>query len=272
MQYVYLNDKLIEAQQVILSINNRGFFYGDGFFESIRFFNKKPFNFESHYQRIKTSLQLLSLDFNLDKDSMVMNIQELLEKNNITNNGYVKLVFFRESNGKYLSNSNKCSILMIANQLEEDKFILNHIGLNVTWYNQEYKSKTSISNIKTLNALISVLAANFARDNNYNDAIIFNTDNVPIETTSSNLFIVKENIIYTSKLSEGCVSGSMRQLIMSFNQDIKEVILDKQSISCADEVFLSNAMGIKWVKKIQEHRFDQKSYSTYFVNKLNDLI
>ena len=272
MQYVYLNNRIVSANQLKLSVKNRGFFYGDGFFESIRIFNRKPFNFNSHYQRIKRSLELLSLDFNLDKEIILKHIQGLLEVNNIRSSGYLKIIFFRESEGRYLSASNNCSVLMTANKLKEDRFFLNLDGLDVAWYCHEYKSKTPISSIKTLNSLISVLAANYARNNQYDDAIIFNTDDKPIEATSSNIFIVKEDIIYTSNLSEGCVSGSMRSLIMSINQEIKEIILDKESILHADEVFLTNSMGISWVKKIQSNRYRQKLYAKYFVKKLNELI
>ena len=63
MQYISLNYKISETKDLKLSFENRGFLFGDGFFETIKVANNKIFNFKMHLNRIKKSLNLLCLDF-----------------------------------------------------------------------------------------------------------------------------------------------------------------------------------------------------------------
>ena len=63
---------------------NRGFLYGDGFFETIKIFNKKPFNLENHFDRIIYSADLLDIKFTLSVLDLNKSILILIEKNNKT--------------------------------------------------------------------------------------------------------------------------------------------------------------------------------------------
>ena len=57
MNFVVFNNKLIDSTKINLTNKNRGFLYGDGFFESIKIFNQSPFNFNNHYNRIELSAE-----------------------------------------------------------------------------------------------------------------------------------------------------------------------------------------------------------------------
>ena len=65
MNFALLNNQLTEEKDLRLTNKNRGFLYGDGFFETIKIFNKKPFNLENHFDRIIYSADLLDIKFTL---------------------------------------------------------------------------------------------------------------------------------------------------------------------------------------------------------------
>ena len=67
MNFVVFNNKLISSKDINLTNKNRGFLYGDGFFESIKIFNQSPFNFNNHYNRIELSAVFLGLEFSFVK-------------------------------------------------------------------------------------------------------------------------------------------------------------------------------------------------------------
>ena len=106
MNFVVLNNKLIGDKEINLNNRNRGFLYGDGFFESIKIFNQSPFNFNNHYNRIEFSADFLNLEFLISKEELLKKINELLLQNDIVN-GSVRITIFRDSDGKYYPINNE---------------------------------------------------------------------------------------------------------------------------------------------------------------------
>ena len=58
MKFSIFNNEIVNSNEIVLSKTNRGFSYGDGFFETIKFFKGSVFNFQNHFKRI-----LFSNDF-----------------------------------------------------------------------------------------------------------------------------------------------------------------------------------------------------------------
>ena len=98
MNFALLNNQLTEEKDLRLTNKNRGFLYGDGFFETIKIFNKKPFNLENHFDRIIYSADLLDIKFTLSVLDLNKSISILIEKNNIKS-GSVRISVYRNSKG-----------------------------------------------------------------------------------------------------------------------------------------------------------------------------
>lgn len=271
MNYIILNNKLVHKDALKLDFHNRGFFYGDGFFETCKVVNREVFNFDNHYSRITKTASALEISFVLRKKYLTQKIQELIVKNNITSSARLKIIIFRNSPGKYLPKKNTSNYLIEISAINQNNFVLNKKGLVLDWYENELKAKTQLSTLKTLNSMYSVLCSIYARNNNLDDAILFNTEYSPVETSSSNLFIVKDNVVFTSSTKDGCVEGTMRSLILSI-LDVREITLSKKLILKADECFLSNALGIRWVGSVNDREFLKYDYATTLVKKINCLI
>jgi len=77
---------------------------------------------------------------------------------------------------------------------------------------------------------------------------------------TSNIFVVYEKQIYTPALSEGCVSGVMRSVVMEIAKSkrisITEAQLNPEVLKQAEEVFITNAVGgIRWVMGYGRKRY-----------------
>ena len=248
---VYNNSEYIQLQDLPIELDNRAFNYGDGFFETVKIINSNAFNFSTHYVRIIESCSILSLDFNYTEKELSKVIETLLIKNNIIA-GTVKLHFSRDSKGKYMPFSSEVNLLIITNKGEGFNVVK---PVKLCFYTDEIKTKSKLSTIKSCNALVSVLSSIYARGNNFDNAILFNTDDNVIECFNSNVFIVKEDIIYTPPVSDGCVSGTMRGWVLN-NENVIEKSLSKKEILNADEMFITNAVsGIIPIKKVEETEF-----------------
>ena len=112
------------------------------------------------------------------------------------------------------------------------------------------RPKNSLSNIKTLNSLTSILAMIYAKNMNVDNAILYNTDNNIVQAANGNIFFVISHKTYTPPISEGCVCGTMRQFLLN-NENITEKVIIENDIKNADEIFISNAIkGVVPIKKI----------------------
>ena len=267
MQYISLNYKISETKDLKLSFENRGFLFGDGFFETIKVNNNKLFNFKMHSKRIKKSLNLLCLDFEFCEEKIKNNILSLTKKNKITS-ASVKLVFFRSSEGRYFPKTNNCSIL-ISCKNDKPNFSLNDVRINT--FDEIKKSINFLSSLKSLNSLTYVLSAISAKKHGYDEAVIFNEQNFAIESTSSNLFFVLNKKLFTPHLNQGCVEGTMRELIMN-NFNVKEIKVKMDDLINSQEIILTNSLSIKSVTEINGIPLNNSQYANLFLEKINQLI
>jgi len=275
MKFSIFNKEIVKSNEIVLSETNRGFLYGDGFFETIKFFNGSLFNFQNHFQRIIFSANLLDLEFNLT----ILEIENLITKvvniNNLVS-GSAKVIVYRDAKGKYLPNSNKSSFYIFCNKNSSNLFLLNTKPLKIGLYKENFKSNSPLSNIKSLNSLIYVLASIYAKKNYYDDVLILNSNNRIIESTNSNLFLVLDNVIYTSSLTDGCVDGTMRKLILDILKRKYTILIESISESQllnSSEIFLTNSLsGVKWVGTCGDSKNKNKSVASYLIESLNNLI
>ena len=131
----------------------------------------------------------------------------------------------------------------------------------------------TFSNCKTNNFLPYLMAALHAKKNRLNDCVLLNSQNQICDTTMANIFCIREGILYTPALTEGCIAGVMRRWLITQLQKMQWKLVEK-SISTdelhqAEEVFLTNSIyGIRWVQS-----FGNTSYTGHQTERLfNQLI
>ena len=100
------------------------------------------------------------------------------------------------------------------------------------------------------------------------DCLIVNSDNNIIQSTNSNLFIVRDNCIITPPISDACVSGTMRSFIIQ-NFEVQERSITEHEILVTDELFLTNAIkGVRWVGKFLEKKYQSNKIAKLVFEKL----
>ena len=238
MGEVFYNSEFINEEEIVVKISNRAFNYGDSFFETIKIINTKPFNFSAHYVRFISACKILKLENNETESSLLSLLNKLIEKNKIVN-GSAKIHVTRAGEGKYLPFSQSIEILISLNK--GSAFAIN-TPISLCIFSDEQKTKGKISNIKSVNALVSVLGAIHAQENGFDNAILKNTDGNLIETTNANLFIIKQGVLYTPPLTEGCLNGTMRKWVLE-QVNVVEKSLTLLDVKEADEVFITNAIS-----------------------------
>ena len=267
MGVVFRNSEFINEQDLIIKSSNRAFNYGDGFFETIKIINSKPFNFPAHYARFSLACEVLKLKHKETLISLLSVINNLINQNKLIN-GSVKIHVSRREGGKYQPKYNGCEVMI--NTCSGLGFEQN-IPVTLCVFSDEVKTIGRLSNIKSVNAGVSVLGAIHAKELGFENAILRNTNGNYIEATNSSLFIIKGNVIYTPPLSDGCIDGTMRAWLLN-NYKIIEKSLSLADIKQSDEVFITNALtGITAVKEVEETIFTNFNYADELQNKLISL-
>ncbi|MCH5717583.1 aminotransferase class IV [Niabella hibiscisoli] len=114
------------------------------------------------------------------------------------------------------------------------------------------KSCDAYANIKSASALLYAVAANYSKQQKWNDCIILNQRENICESIIANLFWIKDERLFTPALTEGCVDGVMRSYLIDQIGTITETPCRPDDLLQADEVFLTNAIrGIRWVQSIE---------------------
>ena len=260
--FILFNDEFLPADVAILKATNRGFKFGDGLFESMRMCNGKLQLADEHADRLKAGMKALKMDgYNLlDAYFLRQKTGELQRKNKLQGNLRFRLTIYRDGEGLYTPQSNKIGYLLEVSILEQNNYELNQKGLIIDVYDEIPKAVNKLSNFKTTNALLYVMAGLFQKHHRLDEALLLNQNGFLCESTSSNIFVVYQKQIYTPALSEGCVAGVMRTNVIRLarmeNLQIIEAQINPQILNEAEEVFLTNATGgIRWVMGYGRKRY-----------------
>ncbi|HMI05794.1 MAG TPA: aminotransferase class IV [Pedobacter sp.] len=262
MEYILHNDEFVPADQPILTAHNRGFRYGDGLFESMRMCNGKLKFAEQHADRLKAGMKALKIEGGnlLDEYFLRQKTTELCKKNKFKENVRFRLSVYRAGEGLYTPANNKSGYVLEASALTANNYELNKKGLIVDVYDELTKHIDKLANYKTSNSLLYVMAGLYKKQHHLDEAFILNQNGFLCESISSNVFVVYNQQIYTPALSEGCITGVMRGVVMNIAKmnsiSMVEAQINPEVLKEADEVFVTNAVGgVRWVMGYGRKRY-----------------
>lgn len=266
--FIY-NNVFFRSHIPVISGQNRSFRYGDGLFETMRMLKGRIINAHFHFERLLAGIKLLEFEIPsyFSEIYFADKVNELASKNSILENARIRLMVFRGDEGLFEIEKNSTNYLLETFPLSGN-MEFNEEGLVLDVIPGITKSCDKFSNIKSNNYLPSIMAARFAKKNGLDDAIILNAFGRVCESSIANIFIVKDEKIFTPPLTEGCVAGVVRRWMLEKlvlqNCRTEEKMLTVEDLLFADELFLTNAIQvIKWVK-----RFGRKSYGNEKVKEI----
>jgi branched-subunit amino acid aminotransferase/4-amino-4-deoxychorismate lyase len=244
--FINYNGEILPANTKLLTIANRGFRYGDGLFESMRLMKGKVKFVDLHAERLHK-----------------------------VKHARLRLTVYRDAEGLYTPTQNKAGYALELQPMDEPRYFLNTRGLIMDMYSDVPKAINMLSNYKTCNSMLFVMAGIYKAQNKLDDAFILNQNGFLCETISANVFVLYQNHLYTPALSEGCIGGVMRQVVMDLaiknGIPMTEAQLDPEILNQADEVFITNASrGIQWVMGFGKKRYFNE-ISKVLADELNKL-
>lgn len=222
----------------------RAYLYGDLVFETILIEHGKPVFITHHFNRLKNACNQLYFETDwLQFDAFSHEIQSICTSLLADRLYRLRYTVFRKAHGLYTPDSNETKHQIEFQEIEP--IIPNeHSRLGV--FSEHQKACTPLSNIKSGNALVSVLAGLYAQRNQLDDVIVLNNFGRIAETIASNVFFIKNGRLFTPALSEGCVAGVYREVFIEqlFKRgiEIETGAYTLDFLSDVDEIFTTNCI------------------------------
>ena len=236
---------------------DEGYSFGLGLFETILLYKGKPVFLDEHLARINKSIEDLGWNIEkLEKDEIFQYLDN--NKNNLEYE-VLKIV---------LSEKNRLFLKREYTYTEKD--YQKGFSLNIS---EVKRNETSIFTFhKTLNYGDNILEKRKSKKLGYDEPIFLNSKNQITEGTTSNIFAVVGDKIYTPNLSCGLLNGVVRQYIIS-NYDVIESEMDLEFLNNADEILLTNSLfGIMPVNNLEKKVFKSQKISKEIFNSYKKYI
>lgn len=206
-----------------------------------------------HFDRLLTSLQLLQINSQITPQELEGTILDLCSINGCADLARVRLAVYRDHENAMGYTIEALSLDSVAMQWQEE-------GLHVDIYPFARKACDMWANLKTANYLPYIMAGRYAEERGLQECLVLNSTNQICDASKANVFIVKDQVLLTPGLDQGCINGVMRRFIIEEAAKqgwmIKQTALTENSLLEADECFLTNAIqGIRWVKQYRNKQY-----------------
>lgn len=264
--FVFLNGNIIPKSETKISIDDRGFHFGDGLYDIMLVHKGKIIDFDDHYARFQDTANRIYIKLGYTKEQILNYSQEIIAKNNVTT-GRLMIILSRGESDRWLSDFStiKQNFAISAHNYDckigqnNLQFIKLKSYSDIRW---------KIRDIKITSLLPSVITRYEAIQEGFDDVLYYNENNKNIEETSrGNVFIVKGNSIITPPLSENLLPGITRMRILKLmksnnnitNCELIEKDFTMNDIYDADEIFVTSSttrvVGVSKIDHITRNNF-----------------
>ncbi|MDY0036613.1 MAG: branched-chain-amino-acid transaminase [Zoogloea oleivorans] len=239
----WLNGRLVSAAEAVIPLNDHGLLYGDGVFEGIRFYNRRPFRLADHLERLELSARALMLALP-HRTALEAAVTETIAAF-AGADGYLRLVITRGAGSLGLDpgHCERPSLFVIADKVTLVSESRRRSGLDLITASTRRPGPTVLDpRIKSLNYLNNILAKLEARRAGADEALLLNERGQVAEGTAENLFIARRGRLCTPPVSDGALDGITRGIVLELcRQEGIEAVersLTPYDVHTADECFL----------------------------------
>jgi len=240
---VYLNGNFIPKDKAYIPVMDRGFLFGDGIYEVFPVYDNTVIGLEPHLNRLQDGLDAINIENPHSKDEWINLINKVVKLNNKNSSQAIYLQISRgcDENRKHTYGKLKPTIYIQSSGIKpKDKRDLIKGKSAITREDIRWLK----SNTKATSLLANTLYAQEAKESDSEEAILYR-DGIVTEASSSNVFIVKDNCLYTHPKGPNILPGVTRKIAIQCAENlgikVKEEKFTKEELMEADEVWISSS-------------------------------
>jgi len=252
-----LNDRLVEIDKAAVPATDGGLLYGAGLFETMRSCDGVVFALDDHLDRLFAGIQALSITDSYDRNYITDAINKTLKDNKLTD-ARLRLTLTSGPMVQDPEQERKATLLITATEFTPYPAEYYSKGVMVVICPFRQNPTDPVAGHKTTNYLSRMLALNEARKKGAAEALWFTVDNRLAEACISNVFLVKDSVLYTPSLETPVLAGVARKAVCQLAADNSIELIEKDlyidDVLEADELFLTNViMQIMPITTVEKH-------------------
>lgn len=264
--FIY-NGKFVSNGTPVISPDNFGFRYGDGLFETMLAHHKTIRLRDYHFDRLFKGMSLLGFSWpsHFNPAFLESEIMHLIGQYPQREYNRIRLTIFRREAG--VEEASVPDYIIQCFEIGEEYRGLNKKGLTLGICTSEFrKNNDALANLKSNNFLPYILASGYGKGRGWDDCLLLNPHERIADSTIANIFMIKDNTIFTPSLQEGPVAGTMRRHLLmqlpTLGFTVVEKGISREEMLSADELFLTNALfGLRWVGTFEDRVYEAKQVS-----------
>jgi branched-chain amino acid aminotransferase len=242
VQKIFLNDNIVDSSQAHINCADGGFLYGAGLFETMRASNGVVFALDDHLDRLFNSAEKLKINLRGDRKFIADAVYETLNANELKE-ARIRLT---ATSGAMNAENPEPTLLVTAVNFEPYPKSYYDKGIMVVLNSYRQNPADVLTGHKTTSYFSRISTLAVAHQKRAAEAIWFTTEGLLAEGCISNVFIVKDSIVFTPSLKTGILPGIARKTVLnlaaknSIKAEEKELTID--DLLGADEVFITNVV------------------------------
>ena len=266
IKYIFLDGNIVPWDQGNIHVSTHALLYGTGCFEGIRGYLDGHqnqvclFRGEEHYQRLLESCRLLLIDLEYDTNRLIELTKLIIQKNEFRCDLYIRPVAYKKFGPQFIGAnlfnvSNGFFILVIPKDVPQT---IQQVRIGTSSWRKAVDTGVPPRGKFTGSYINSNLAKAEALRNGFDDALLLTEEGFVAEATTSNLFMLRRNVIVTppvySDILEGITRDTVIRIGKELNLAVEERPIHRSELYLADEAFIcGTAEEIKSVVEL-DHR------------------
>lgn len=255
-ELVYLNGRTGSFEDSFISINDRGYVFGDGIYEVLRVYNGVPFAVADHLERLVNSAAAIEMELPWSRAQLAAITENLLVQSGIRE----AMVYMQISRGTAHRNhlydpQLTPNLLITVRKIPDIDPAIYTGGVKII---TQPEFRWQLCHIKSISLLGSVLAKNRAAKAVAAEAVFVMDDGTVTECAASNIFIYSNDTLLTHPANNRILSGITRKHVLqaarALGIDTREEPFTITDLLAAGEVFFTNSISeVVPVIKVDEH-------------------
>jgi len=251
---IFINGKIADENKGPVNPLSEAFLYGFGLFETVKVLDGKMIFLKEHLERLKKGSSVLKLEFIYKEDDIEEYCYDIINRDSLIN-GAIRISYSKNINDYYLLISTR------ENNYKKETY---KKGFKLCFSTIKRNPYSPLVYVKSNNYLENILARRKAVEHGFDEAVFVNIFNKVCEGSISNIFFIKDKIIYTPDTNCGILSGILRKQVINLidNLNIKICTGEYESndLYKADEIFITNSlMDIMPVCQLEDKKFNMKT-------------
>lgn len=273
-KYIWQNGNIVKWDDAKTHVLSHALHYGSGVYEGIRVYqgskNSAIFCLDEHVERLLSSAKALDFDLPYSHKDIFNAIKITIELNGLSE-GYIRPLIYSGYNELGISAKNNPVEMIIACWPWPKYHTNGSLDVKLSNYIRIHPRSTKVDAKISGHYVNSLMAILEIKNTHYHEVLLLDDNGYISEASSANIFIVKNNILYTPKLGTilpGITRNVVIQVARDLGYEVVETNLVVDDLLNADEAFFTGTA----VEVISIRSLDDKIIGSANINPVTNIL